>query len=102
MLPIYFAARFTVRSQATKQQRRYERSLRRVHIVKALFDHLARCTDNSQPENSAPTSQSRSAITKVWGTRNGATFAKIGEHRTTNKLKEYPIEEEKNESISRT
>jgi len=31
-------------------------------------------------ENSAPTSQSLSAITKVWRTRNGATFANIGEH----------------------
>jgi hypothetical protein len=46
MLLIYFAARFMVRSQATKQQRRYERSLRRVRTVKALFDHPARCTDN--------------------------------------------------------
>jgi hypothetical protein len=95
MLPIYFAARFMVRSQATKQQRRYERSLRGVRTVKALFDHVARCTHNPETGEQRSDQPVTERNHKVCGTRNRATFAKIGEHGTTNKLREYPIEEEK-------
>ena len=93
MLPICFAARFIVRSQATKQQRRYERSLRRGRTVKALFDHLARSMDTPN-RRTAFRPASHGAQSQKYGEQEMVRLSqKLASRLTTNHLRQNLIEE---------